>query len=123
LAGTVYLQCVKQMEKGIKKQPKLRPIPVPHISKRSCAAVHLKPGKCRRESPVLMYKTKLFRKSMMYRAPCADDFPIKCILFRAKLQYVSTQLLLSVIFYAFSSLCKKRERAFKEMRNLGGNKM
>ncbi len=25
LAGTVYLQCVKQMEKGIKKQPKLRP--------------------------------------------------------------------------------------------------
>ncbi len=26
LAGTVYLQCVKQMEKGIKKQPKLRPM-------------------------------------------------------------------------------------------------
>jgi hypothetical protein len=36
---------------------------------------------------------------------------------------VSTQLLLSVLFYAFSSLCKKEKTGFEEMRNLGGNKM
>jgi hypothetical protein len=69
-----------------------------------------------------MYKTKLFPKSMMYRVPCADDFPIKCILLREKLQYVSTQLLLSVLFYFFSILCKKERGLLKKCEILVGIK-